>query len=96
MENQKAGKDAIDMEGENADKQDIIRAKQAISPDGLEDRADQTTTMPGYDEPEDSPIEGIATEPLPDRAPETGDEAATTHPNRNRDGKVDIDKPAYD
>ncbi len=80
------------MENQDPDKEDILRAKQAVSPAGLSDRSDKATKMPGNERPEDSPIDGLTTDPLDD--PEA-DDAPTTHPNRNRDGKANLDKPAY-
>ncbi|GAA4400805.1 hypothetical protein GCM10023187_14340 [Nibrella viscosa] len=80
---------------ENEDKEDIIRAKQAISPDGLADRSG--ADLPGSELPE---------EDIPDLPPNeyedkymTGDSIGENvremNPNRNRDGKPDLDKPAY-
>ena len=79
------------MENQDQDKEAIIRAKQAVSPAGLGDRSDKATTLPGNDSPDDTPLSGMDTTPSDDEA----DETPTTHPNRNRDGKVDIDKPSY-
>lgn len=79
------------MENQDPDKEDILRAKQAVSPAGLGDRSDKATQMPGYERPEDSPIDGLPTDPSEDDE----EQDATTHPNRNRDGKVDIGKPPY-
>lgn len=78
---------------EDEDKEAIIRAKQAVSPAGLGDRSDKSTTLPGNNTPEDTPLSGIDTSPSDDELDD--DEATTTHPNRNRDGKVDIGKPPY-
>ena len=84
------GKTDIDMNEEN--REDIIRAKQAISPDGLEDQsADGGVSSE------------ITPKPLPDNKLEDkymdGDELAegvrTNNPNRNPNPKPDIDKPAY-
>jgi len=44
---------------EDEEKEDIIRAKQAISPASLADRSDKATTLPGNDSPDDSPVEGM-------------------------------------
>lgn len=79
------------MEDQDQDKEAIIRAKQAVSPAGLGDRSDKATTLPGNDSPDDTPLSGMDTAPSDDDA----DDTPTTHPNRNRDGKVDIDKPSY-
>ncbi len=80
------------MENQDPDREDILRAKQAVSPAGLGDRSDKATTMPGNDSPEDTPLDGIDTSPSDS---EEDNDVPTTHPNRNRDGKVDINKPAY-
>ncbi len=79
------------MENQDQDKEAIIRAKQAISPAGLGDRSDKATMLPSNDSPEDTPVSGMDTEPSDDDR----DDAPTSHPNRNRGGKVDIDKPSY-
>ena len=76
---------------EDEEKEAIIRAKQAVSPAGLGDRSDKATRLPGNDKPEDTPLSGI--DPTPSDDDEDLD--ATTHHNRNRDGKVDIGKPPY-
>ena len=85
------GKDQIDMNEDN--REDIIRAKQAISPDGLEDQSAEGDSGVGAE---------IDPKPLPDNVLEDtymdGDEPAENlrmaNPNRNTD-KPDIDKPAY-
>ncbi len=77
---------------ENEDKDDIIRAKQAISPAGLGDRSDKATKLPGNDSPDDTPIDGLDVSPSDELE---DDDTPTTHPNRNRDGKVDTAGPAY-
>lgn len=77
---------------EDEDKEDILRAKQAISPAGLGDRSDKATTLPGNDSPDDTPLSGI--DPTPSEVDED-DDTATTHPNRNANGKVDVGKPPY-
>lgn len=79
------------MENQDQDKEDILRAKQAVSPAGLGDRSDKATQLPGNDSPEDTPVSGMDTSPSDDEI----EDEATTHPNRNQDGKVDIDKPPY-
>jgi hypothetical protein len=38
------------------EKDDINRAKQALSPASLGDRSDKATTLPGNDSPDDSPM----------------------------------------
>lgn len=84
------GKNAM----ENQEKEDIIRAKQAISPAGLANQSVEGTSGPG------SQID--AEELEPDALEEDymdGDKLAAnvrmTHPNRNPNPKPDIDKPAY-
>jgi hypothetical protein len=77
---------------EDEDKEAIIRAKQAISPAGLGDRSDKSTTLPGNDSPDDTPLSGIDPTPSED---DQDDDTATTHPNRNANGKPDIGKPPY-
>ncbi|GAB4013290.1 hypothetical protein EXU85_11890 [Spirosoma sp. KCTC 42546] len=79
---------------ENQEKEDIIRAKQAISPAGLANQSVEGTSGPG------SQID--AEELEPDALEEDymdGDKLAAnvrvTHPNRNPNPKPDIDKPAY-
>ncbi|GAB4017804.1 hypothetical protein [Spirosoma koreense] len=77
---------------EDQDKEDIIRAKQAISPAGLGNRSD--SNEPGSEiDPEE-----LAPDALEDEYMD-GDEPAAnvrmTHPNRNPNPKPDIDKPAY-
>jgi hypothetical protein len=78
---------------ENQDKEDIIRAKQAISPAGLADQSAEGTSGPGSQiDPEE-----LAPDELEDEYMD-GDEPAAnvrmTHPNRNTN-KPDIDKPSY-
>ncbi|MFD2569249.1 hypothetical protein ACFSUS_01305 [Spirosoma soli] len=80
------------MANQDPDKEDILRAKQAVSPAGLGDRSDKATRMPGNERPEDSPIDGLETDPENDVDDQ---DVSTTHPNRNRDGKPNLDKPAY-
>ena len=85
------GKDQIDMNEDN--REDIIRAKQAISPNGLEDQSAEGNSGVGAE---------IDPKPLADNVLEdtymNGDEPAENlrmmDPNRNTD-KPDIDKPAY-
>ncbi|MEZ0485920.1 hypothetical protein [Fibrella aquatica] len=79
---------------ENQDNQDEIRAKQAISPAGLEDQSAEGNSGVGaeIDAPE------LPANEMEDKYMD-GDEPAEnvpmTHPNRNDGGKPDIDKPAY-
>lgn len=80
---------------EDQEKEDIIRAKQAISPAGLADQSISGNSGPGSE---------IDPEPLPDDPLEDeymdGDKPASnlhmTHPNRNpNNDKPDLDKPSY-
>ncbi len=52
---------------EDQEKEAINRAKQAISPAGLGDRSDKATTLPGNDSPDDTPIEGMDSQPEDDQ-----------------------------
>lgn len=79
---------------QDPEQNDIVRAKQAISPAGLGDRSDKATTLPGNDSPSDTPIDELNMVPTDDDIGEDDNEP-TTHPNRNRDGKVDIGKGSY-
>lgn len=89
---EKQGKDAIDMNESN--REDIIRAKQAISPDGLEDQSAEgksgvgseveTKKLPA-DDLEDTYMDGD----------DIADNVRVNNPNRNPNDKPDIDKPAY-
>lgn len=89
---EKPGKDAIEVD--NSDREDIIRAKQAISPDGLEDQSVEGNSGVGSevkmkelppDELEDEYMDGD----------EIGANVRVNNPNRNPNPKPDIDKPAY-
>ncbi|MBD2701939.1 hypothetical protein IC229_14920 [Spirosoma sp. BT702] len=78
---------------ENQDKEDIIRAKQAISPAGLANQSVEGTSGIGSEiDPEELAPDALEEEYM------DGDELSAnvrmTHPNRNPD-KPDIDKPAY-
>ena len=76
------------------EKEDIIRAKQAISPAGLRDQSAEGNSGPGAE---------IDAPPLPHNQKEedymNGDEPAEnlpmSHPNRNPNDKPELDKPAY-
>lgn len=89
---EKPGKEAIGVD--NSEREDIIRAKQAISPDGLEDQSVEGNSGVGSE---------VQTKKLPANELEDkymdGDEIAenvrTNNPNRNPNDKPDIDKPAY-
>ncbi|WP_338876410.1 hypothetical protein WBJ53_12255 [Spirosoma sp. SC4-14] len=76
------------------DKEELIRAKQAISPDGLEDQSVEGNSGPGSEiNPPQLPADELEDEYM------DGDEPAANvrvmHPNRNPNPKPDIDKPAY-
>ena len=89
---EKPGKDAIGVD--NEERENIIRAKQAISPDGLEDQSAEGHSDVGAE---------VKTPKLPPNKLEDtymdGDEPAENirmmDPNRNPNDKPDIDKPAY-
>lgn len=76
-----------------------IEAKKAIGPAGLGNRSADGTSGPGSELP-DEDIQDIAPTDIEDKYLD-GDEDQTaanvreTHPNRNRDGKPQLDKPAY-
>ncbi len=80
---------------EDPSKEDQIRAKQAISPAGLGNRSG--TGLPGSEFP-DEDIQNLASDEIEDNYMEGdgfGENVTERHPNRNRDGKPDLDKPAY-
>jgi hypothetical protein len=76
------------------DKENIIAAKQAISPKGLMDQSTEGNSGPAAE---------IDAPQLPHNETEetymNGDEPAEnlpmTHPNRNADGKAELNKPSY-
>ncbi len=85
---------------ESDERENIIRAKQAISPDGLEDQSAEGKSGVGAELPEgDLPTEALPndamSEKYTDGPDEPGENVRVMHPNRNADGKPDIDKPAY-
>lgn len=79
---------------ESQDKEDIIRAKEAISPAGLANQSAEGTSGPGSQIDADE----LSPDALDDEYMD-GDKVAAnvrmTHPNRNPNSKPDIDKPAY-
>ncbi|MBO0950006.1 hypothetical protein [Fibrella forsythiae] len=79
---------------ENQDKQDEIRAKQAISPAGLGDQSAEGNSGVGaeIDAPE---LPANEMEDTYMNGDEPAENVPMTHPNRNDGGKPDIDKPAY-
>lgn len=81
------------------DKAKQVSAKQAISPAGLANQAANGTSGPGSQSP-DEEIQDIAPTDIEDKYLEggedqTGSNVRETHPNRNRDGKPQLDKPSY-
>lgn len=79
---------------ENQDKEDIIRAKQAISPAGLADQSAEGTSGPGSQiDPDELAPDALEDEYMDGDKP--GANVRMTHPNRNPNPKPDIDKPAY-
>jgi len=85
---------------ESEDREDIIRAKQAISPDGLEDQSAEGNSGPGSEQPvEDLPDQDLPNdavrEKYTDGPDEPGENVRVMNPNRNPNDKPDIDKPAY-
>ncbi|GAA4466933.1 hypothetical protein GCM10023189_49770 [Nibrella saemangeumensis] len=84
-----------DQEKEDPSKEDIIRAKQAISPAGLGNRSG--ADLPGSELP-DEDIQELPADELEDKymtGDDLGENVREMNPNRNRDGKADLDKPAY-
>ncbi|MGV3560112.1 hypothetical protein [Larkinella arboricola] len=76
-----------------------IDAKQAISPAGLGDQSVRGTSGPGSQIP-DEEIQDIAPTDLEDKyldgeEDQVAPNVRETHPNRNRDGKPQLDKPSY-
>ncbi len=79
---------------ENQEKEDIIRAKQAISPAGLADQSVEGNSGTGSE----IDAEALAPDALEDEymdGDKPGANVRMTHPNRNPNDKPDIDKPAY-
>ena len=82
------------MENQEEDKEAILRAKQAISPAGLADQSAEGTSGPGSEiDPNELPADALEDEYMNGDKP--AENVPMTHPNRNRDGKVDLDKPSY-
>ncbi len=85
---------------ESEDREDIIRAKQAISPDGLEDQSAEGNSGVGSEQPaEDLPAQDLPNQRLEDTymdgPGEPGENVRVINPNRNPNDKPDIDKPTY-
>ncbi|GAB3550034.1 hypothetical protein [Spirosoma fluminis] len=83
---------------ESEDREDIIRAKKAISPDGLENQSAEGHSGVGSEVPkEDLPT--LPKDDLEDKymdgPDEPGENVRVMNPNRNPNDKPDIDKPAY-
>ncbi|WP_460638512.1 hypothetical protein [Larkinella harenae] len=83
----------------NEEKKNEINAKQAISPAGLANQSVEGTSGPGSQLP-DEEIQDISPTEIEDRyldgdEDQTGANVRETHPNRNRDGKPQLDKPSY-
>ncbi|AUD07387.1 hypothetical protein CWM47_19385 [Spirosoma pollinicola] len=79
---------------ENQEKEDIIRAKQAISPAGLADQSAEGNSGVGSE----IDAEELAPDALEDEYMDGENPGANVrmgHPNRNPNPKPDIDKPAY-
>ena len=89
---EKQGKEAIGVD--NSDREDIIRAKQAISPDGLEDQSVEGNSGVGS-EVEDKTLPPTELEAKYMDGDEPAANIRTNNPNRNPNDKPDIDKPAY-
>ncbi|QJW90644.1 hypothetical protein HNV11_15260 [Spirosoma taeanense] len=82
------------MKNEDPDREDIIRAKQAISPDGLENQSVEGNSGPGSEiDPEPLPADEYEDEYMDGDKP--GANVRMMNPNRNPNDKPDIDKPAY-
>lgn len=78
---------------ENEEKENIIRAKQAISPDGLENQSAEGKSGVGSEiDPQPLPTDAVEDKYM--NGDEPADNVRQMHPNRNTD-KPDIDKPAY-
>lgn len=90
---EKPGKEAIGVD--NAERENIIRAKQAISPDGLEDQSAEGNSGVGAEVKMPKMPPNVLEDTYMD-----GDKPAENirmmDPNRNPNDKPDIDKPAYD
>ena len=85
---------------ESNDREDLIRAKQAISPDGLEDQSAEGTSGVGSEQPaEDLPTQDLPNQSLTDTYTDGEGKPAENlrviNTNRNPDDKPDLDKPAY-
>ena len=85
---------------ESKDREDIIRAKQAISPNGLENQSAEGHSGVGSEQPvSDLPDEELPNDDLneeyTDGPDEPGENVRIMNPNRNPNNKPDIDKPAY-
>ncbi len=83
---------------ESEDKEDIIRAKQAISPSGLGNRSDAGESNISGELPDDAlPKDALPNDNLEEEymnGDEPAENAPMTHPNRNAD-KPDNGKGSY-
>ncbi|QHV94924.1 MULTISPECIES: hypothetical protein [Spirosoma] len=79
---------------ESEEKEDLIRAKQAISPAGLANQSAEGTSGPGSQiDAEELPADQLEDDYMDGDEP--GSNLRIRHPNRNPNPKPDIDKPAY-
>lgn len=85
---------------ESEEREVIIRAKKAISPDGLENQSTEGHSGVSSEQPvSDLPDEALPDDELnkkyTDGSDEPGQNVRLMNPNRNTNDKPDIDKPAY-
>ncbi|QKZ14137.1 hypothetical protein [Spirosoma sp. KUDC1026] len=79
---------------ESQEKEDIIRAKQAISPDGLEDQSVEGNSGPGsVIDPEPLPTDELEDKYMD--GDEVGENVHELHQNRNMHKPNDTTGPAY-
>ncbi|QDK77545.1 hypothetical protein EXU85_02605 [Spirosoma sp. KCTC 42546] len=86
---------------ESKDREAIIQAKQAISPNGLENQSAERHSGVSAEQPvSDLPDEKLPNQELTDKymdgPDEPGENVRVMNPNRNPNNKPSIDKPAYD
>lgn len=83
----------------DADEQKRIDAVQAISPAGLGDQSVEGNSGPGSELPNEDIQDVPPTELEDEYLNEEGDDVASNvrqlHPNRNPNGKPQLDKPSY-
>ncbi|MCX6215796.1 hypothetical protein [Spirosoma sp.] len=85
---------------ESDEREDIIRAKKAISPDGLENQSTEghsgvSSEQPVSDLPDEALPDDELNERYTDGPDEPGQNVRMMNPNTNPNDKPDIDKPAY-